>query len=103
MEFITILEMIKDYDVFTIGIGIFVYKQLDKKLSTVDKSVNCRPPGTMTLSQEVSEIHRKVDIQSNEVSHIKKEIDLYRKVDEKLFSEITSDIKVLHKRITAKK
>jgi hypothetical protein len=103
MEFITILELLKDYDVFTIIVGVIVYKQIDKKLTTVDKSVNCRPPGAMTISQEVSEIHRKVDVSATTSDFIMKEFDITRERNEVKFSEISGEIKLLHKRVTNKK
>ena len=45
-----------------------------KDVRTVDSAVNNRPLGSMTMSQEVSEIHRKVDVQANEIKHVKDDV-----------------------------
>jgi predicted transcriptional regulator len=45
-----------------------------KDVKTVDSAVNNRPLGSMTMSQEVSEIHRKVDVQANEIKHVKDDV-----------------------------
>ena len=100
MELITMLEIFRDYDLPTIIIGIFVYVHINKKLNTVDKAVNNRPADSLTLSQEVSEIHRKVDVADVKSDYMIKELDAHRAIDEKEFSDIAKDIKGLHKRVT---
>jgi hypothetical protein len=100
MDLETILTILKDYDLPTILIGFFVYLQVNKKLNTVDKAVNQRGPDALTISQEVSEIHRKVDVSATKNDYIIKELDAHREVDEKQFLGIATDIKGLHKRVT---
>jgi hypothetical protein len=100
MDFTTILEILKEYDLPTILIGVFVWMKINKKLNIVDKAVNRRPPDSMTLSEEVSEIHRKVDVAIVSSEYLVKEVDLHRKVDEAKFIQICADIKGLHKRVT---
>lgn len=100
MDFETILNILKDYDLPTLLLGLFVYMHINKKLNTVDKAVNCRPENSMTISQEVSEIHRKVDVAGVKTEYIIKELDAHREIDEKEFSDIAKDIKDLHKRLT---
>ena len=100
MDFETILNLLKDYDLPTLLLGVFVYMHINKKLNTVDKAVNCRPENSMTISQEVSEIHRKVDVAGVKADYMIKELDAHREVDEKEFSDIAKDIKGLHKRVT---
>ena len=100
MDFTTILEILKEYDLPTILIGVFVWMKINKKLNIVDKAVNQRPPEQMTLSEEVSEIHRKVDVSIVSTEYLVKEVDLHRKVDEAKFIQISADIKGLHKRVT---
>tara|TARA_R110000772_G_scaffold123755_3_gene230147 strand:- start:275 stop:595 length:321 start_codon:yes stop_codon:yes gene_type:complete len=100
MELVTMLEIFRDYDLPTIIIGIFVYVHINKKLTVVDKAVNNRPADSLTLSQEVSEIHRKVEVAGAKTEYIIKEVDAHREVDEKLFAQIGEDIKGLHKRVS---
>jgi hypothetical protein len=100
MEIETILTILKDYDLPTIMIGVFVYLHINKKLSVVDKAVNNRAPESLTMSQEVSEIHRKVDVSATKADYMIKELDAHRDVDEKAFLEIGKDIKGLHKRVS---
>ena len=104
MDFETILSLLKDYDLPTIVLGIYVYIHINKKLNTVDKAVNCRTPDAMTISQEVSEIHRKVDVnattQARNIEYLKNEMDNNRHLNEKTFINIGKDIKTLNKRVT---
>ena len=100
MELEAILTILKDYDLPTIAIGIVLYRYINQKLNTVDKAVNQRPLDSMTLSQEVSEIHRKVDVSIVKSDYMIKELDAHRETDEKEFLEISKDIKGLHKRVT---
>ena len=105
MNFETILNLLKDYDLPTIVLGIYVYMHLNKKLNVVDKAVNCRTPDAMTISQEVSEIHRKVDVnattQARNIEYIKNEMDNNKVSSEKQFSTIGKDIRTLNKRVTS--
>jgi len=104
MDFETILNLLKDYDLPTIILVVYFYTFINKKLTVVDKAVNCRPPEAMTISQEVSEIHRKVDVnattQARNIEYIKKEMDNTKYLNEKQFSTIGKDIKDLNKRVT---
>ena len=76
----------------------------------VDDAVNNRPLGSMTMSQEVSEIHRKVDVQANEIKHVKDDV-MFLKTDitksriynmEK-FGEIEKNIVDVKKEVCTKK
>jgi len=100
MELETILVLLKDYDIPTILIGVFFYYIINRKLTVVDQAVNNRPKDSLTLSQEVSEIHRKVDVSATKNDYMIKELDAHREVDEKQFLGIATDIKGLHKRVT---
>lgn len=99
-EFGQLLNILKDYDLPTIILGIIVYLRVQKKLEIVDKAVNQRSPGQMTLSEEVSEIHRKVDISSVQQEYLVKEIDAHRNLDEKEFLRIGKDIRDINRRLT---
>ena len=104
MEFTELLNILKEYDLPTILMGISFYVFINKKLNTVDKAVNCRTPDSMTISQEVSEIHRQVDMnattQARNIEYIKNEMDRHRELDERTFVVISRDIKSLNKRVT---
>jgi hypothetical protein len=93
MELDAFLTLIKDYDLPTILIGVLAYIYINKKLTVVDNAVNNRPAGSPTLSQEVSEIHRKVDVSAVKQDYITKELDAHRKVDEETFEDIATDFK----------
>lgn len=93
MELDALLTLIKDYDLPTILIGVLAYIYINKKLTVVDNAVNNRPAGSPTLSQEVSEIHRKVDVSSVKQDYITKELDAHREVDEVMFKDIARDFK----------
>jgi hypothetical protein len=83
MDFETILNLLKDYDLPTIILVVYFYTFINKKLTVVDKAVNCRPPDAMTISQEVSEIHRKVDVnattQARNIEYVKEHFNVYQK------------------------
>jgi len=104
MDIETILNLLKDYDLPTIILGIYFYTFINKKLTVVDKAVNCRPPNAMTISQEVSEIHRKVDVnastQARNIEYLKSEMDNNKHSSQKQFLTIGKDIKSLNKRVT---
>ncbi len=100
MELVSILEVLKDYDLVSIAVAVLVYIHINKKLSIVDKAVNNRPIGKNTLSQEVSEIHRKIDVGDVKLTYMVKELDAHRAVDEVEFKSIVEDIKGLHGRVT---
>lgn len=82
MELIELVDTaLQKYDILTIilvaGLYLWFRKKLDsvhKDVKTVDDAVNNRPLGAMTMSQEVSEIHRKVDVQNNELKHVKSDV-----------------------------
>lgn len=105
MDIETILNLLKDYDLPTIILGIYFYTFINKKLTVVDKAVNCRPPNAMTISQEVSEIHRKVDVnattQARNIEYLKSEMDNNKHYSENQFLTIGKDIKSLNKRVTS--
>lgn len=100
-------QALEKYDLLTILIVGALYLWFRKKLDTMDKrvqsvdhAVNNRPPGTPTLSQEISEIHRKVDVTSTKIEYIEKEIEEHRRVDEVTFKLLTDDISELRKKIS---
>jgi archaellum component FlaC len=99
--FSLISDLLKEYDIITVGIittiGIILYK----KLTVVDNAVNCRKKGALTLSQEVSEIHRKVDVLANEIDHIKQDVIEHREEDERIISSLTNNIEELNSKITS--
>jgi hypothetical protein len=99
METMQLIELLKDYDVTTIIIVLITTYLINKKITIVDKAVNQRPEGQMTLSQEVSEIHRKVDVLAVEVRHIKSEVDEHRTKDEVIFESLANDIKELNQKV----
>jgi hypothetical protein len=105
MDLESILNVLKDYDLPTIILGVYFYTFINKKLTVVDKAVNCRPPDSMTISQEVSEIHRKVDVnattQARNIEYLKNEMDNNKASSQKQFSTIGKDIKSLNKRVTS--
>ena len=82
MELLEILDTaLQKYDILTIILVGGLYLWFKKKLNLVhrdvmivDDAVNNRPLGAMTMSQEVSEIHRKVDVQANELKHVKEDV-----------------------------
>ena len=94
-----ITELLKDYDAASVGVILYIGYLLNKKIQTVDKAVNCRPEGSLTLSQEVSEIHRKVDVLAVELKHVKEEVDDHRKEDEAIIANLTSSINEISKKV----
>lgn len=116
-----IVELVKEYDGFSLLAIIVFYLLVDKRIQIVDKAVNQRPEGTPTISQEVSLINSKLDLMRKEalaiikdmkllrkegymrydelkvdIKHISNEIDAHRKVDEVAFMEIAKDIKEIN-------
>ena len=104
MELSTILELLEKYDLPTLILGVGFFMYIKTKLKQVDKAVNNRAPQSLTLSQEVSEIHRKVDVnattQARNIEYIKKEIDNNKISSDKQFLSIGKDIKSLNKRVS---
>lgn len=82
MELLEVIDSaLQKYDLLTVllvaGLYMWFRKKLElvhKDVRTVDSAVNNRPLGAMTMSQEVSEIHRKVDVQANELKHVKDDV-----------------------------
>jgi len=82
MELLELLDTaLQKYDILTIilvgGLYLWFRKKLElvhNDVRVVDSAVNNRPLGSMTMSQEVSEIHRKVDVQANELKHVKEDV-----------------------------
>ena len=103
MELSTILELLEKYDLPTLILGLGFFMYIKTKLKQVDKAVNCRTPDSMTISQEVSEIHRKVDVnaatQARNIEYLKNEMDNNKDSNKKQFSAIGKDIKSLNKRM----
>ena len=95
----TILKLLKDYDAINVIVVLVIYQLLDKRIRIVDKAVNHRPIGTLTLSEEVTEINHKVDLFRQDLTHVKKEIDAHRAVDEVAFTRIEKDIRTLAQKI----
>ena len=102
MELPIILEMLQKYDVPTVILGLIFFVYIKKKLKHVDNAVNNRGKGGLTLSEEVSEIHRKTNIQATQgknIEYINKKIESHIKVDEQEFLKIGKDIKSLNKKV----
>ncbi len=100
MEKIEILiALLKDYDALNLFAIIVFYLLVDKKIKIVDKAVNHRPEGSQTMSQEVTEIHHKIDLFSKDLKHVTKEVDEHRKIDEVAFKRIEKDIRILASKI----
>jgi len=82
MELLEVIDAaLQKYDLLTVllvgGLYMWFRKKLElvhRDVRTVDSAVNNRPLGSMTMSQEVSEIHRKVDVQNNEIKHVKDDV-----------------------------
>jgi peptidoglycan hydrolase CwlO-like protein len=110
MEILEIIkELLKEYDILTLTfigvVGIVLYNYLNKlmsRLKLVDNAVNCREHGAPTLSQEVSEIHRKVDVLANEIDHIKQDVIEHREEDEVIIKSLTKDIEDLNSKLKSR-
>jgi hypothetical protein len=117
MELLEVLDTaLQKYDILTIilvgGLYLWFKKRIDlvhNDVKIVDSAVNNRPLGGMTMSQEVSEIHRKVDVQANEIKHVKddvlflkKDITKSRIYNVERFQKIDSDIEQMIKEICPK-
>jgi hypothetical protein len=117
MELLEVLDTaLQKYDILTIilvgGLYLWFKKRIDlvhNDVKIVDSAVNNRPLGGMTMSQEVSEIHRKVDVQANEIKHVKddvlflkKDITKSRIYNMERFQKIDSDIEQMIKEICPK-
>ena len=101
--FSLIADLLKEYDIITVGLITTVGVILYKKIMIVDKAVNCRKVGAPTLSQEVSEIHRKVDVLANEIEHIKVDVREHREEDEKIINSLTEDINEINSKLNSKR
>ena len=102
MELSIILEMFQKYDIATVILGLIYFVYINKKLRHVDNAVNNRAKGGLTLSEEVSEIHRKTNIQATQgknIEYIKKEIESHIKAEEQEFLKIDKEIKNLNKKV----
>lgn len=102
MELSIILEMLQRYDIATVILGLIFFVYIKKKLKHVDNAVNNRVKGGLTLSEEVSEIHRKTNIQATQgknIEYINKKIESHIKVDEEEFLKIEKELKNLNKKV----
>jgi hypothetical protein len=90
-----IIELFDKYQLIDVLVGFVVYLALNKRIQVVDKAVNQRPQGQMTISEEVTEINHKLDQFALEMNHVKKQIDEHRKIDEQSFLRIEKDIRIL--------
>ncbi len=103
MDFLNLIsDLLKEYDILTVGLITTVGVILYKKIMIVDKAVNCRKEGAPTLSQEVSEIHRKVDVLANEIDHIKVDVKEHREEDERIIDSLTKDINELNSKLKSR-
>jgi hypothetical protein len=118
MELLEVIDSaLQKYDLLTVllvgGLYMWFRKKLElvhKDVRTVDSAVNNRPLGSMTMSQEVSEIHRKVDVQANELNHVKEDV-MFLKSDltksriynMERFEEIEKNIVDVKKEVCTKK
>lgn len=101
-----ISELQQKYDLPEILILLAAVYFLWRKIKVVDHAVNNRPESGPTLSQEVSEIHRKVVVTCNELKHLKqgqaemkseideitKEVKDHRLEDERIIASFTEEI-----------
>ena len=108
---------LQKYDLLTVifVIGLYVWfkhklNQVHKDVKVVDQAVNNRPEGSMTMSQEVSEIHRKVDVQNNELKHVKDDVSFLKSditksriYNMERFQSLESDINDVKNEICPKK
>ena len=118
MELLEVIDSaLQKYDLLTVllvgGLYMWFRKKIElvhRDVRIVDDAVNNRPLGSMTMSQEVSEIHRKVDVQANEIKHVKDDV-MFLKTDitksriynmEK-FGEIEKNIVDVKKEVCTKK
>tara|TARA_R110000868_G_scaffold95467_1_gene262565 strand:+ start:62 stop:382 length:321 start_codon:yes stop_codon:yes gene_type:complete len=106
MEIIKLL--ITKFDPITLGVLTLIYFRVYKKLNVLDNAVNNRKEGQNTLSQEVTEIHVKLDKVINKqieneahIKHTKEQVDLHRNVDEKAFNRIEKDIRSIASKVIA--
>ena len=99
MEIAVILEILKEYDAVALIGSAVVYYLLDKKIKGIDKAVNCRAKGELTISQEVTQINHKLDLFANDLKHVKREVDNHRAVDEVAFRDIKKDIRILANKV----
>jgi hypothetical protein len=95
MEIAAIFEILRDYDIVTVIVGLILYVFMNKKIDIVDRAVNQRPKGSKTISDEVTEINHKLDLSRIDLRHVKKEVDAHRLVDEVAFNDIRADIRIL--------
>lgn len=92
-------HVITEYNLPVALLILYIGYLLNKKMSYIDKAVNDRPADSPTLSKEVSEIHRKVDVLANEMTHMKDdihdtrlEIEAHRLEDERVIADFSKDI-----------
>jgi chromosome segregation ATPase len=118
MELLALIDSaLQKYDLLTVifVIGLYVWfkhklNQVHKDVKVVDQAVNNRPEGSMTMSQEVSEIHRKVDVQNNELKHVKDDVSFLKSditksriYNMERFQSLESDINDVKNEICPKK
>ena len=92
-------ELLKEYDIVSILILMFFYIKMKSKIDLVDKAVNNRPVDGPTLSEEVTQINHKFDLLHKDLKYVRKEIDLHRETDEKMFETFSENIKSINERI----
>jgi hypothetical protein len=107
LEFVS--ELQQKYDLPELLIILAAVYFLWRKIKVVDHAVNNRPVDGPTLSQEVSQIHRKVDVTCNELKHlkdgqremkaeideVKKDVKDHRLEDERIIASFTKEISEL--------
>jgi hypothetical protein len=99
MEIGALLEISKEYDLLTLIVIVIGWLVTNKKIELVDRAVNHRPIGAKTISEEVTEINHKLDLFAKDLSHVKREIDNHRAVDEVAFNDIRKDIRILANKV----
>jgi len=99
MELITVLELLKDYDITTVVVGISIYLLLSKKIKIVDnavnhvdKAVNNRGADELTLSQEVTLIRKELGLFKIDSGQVLKDFKLLRKEGYLVAAELKADI-----------
>jgi hypothetical protein len=94
-----IIELFDKYQLIDVLVGFLVYVAINKRIQVVDKAVNQRPQGSMTISEEVTQINHKLDQFTLELNHVKKQVDEHRKIDEQSFLRIEKDIRILASKV----
>lgn len=99
MDFAALLNLLEGKDLLTVGITVGAYLLISNKIKVVsnsvthvDKAVNGRNAGELTLSQEVSCIHRELAEFKNESMKMMKDFHKLRKEGYLVAAELKADV-----------